>query len=80
MKATLSPLSPPPFLPPSSLVQWFFGNYLYAEALLRSSVALVNTLSGTSAVLVMVLAALPFLQTSDKDKFTLSRLAVTLTR
>lgn len=61
-------------------LQWFFANYLYAEALLKTSVAAVNTLSSFSGVIVMVLASIPFLQSSEQDKFTLSRLVVTCIR
>ena len=68
-------LAPPP--PPP---QWFFANYLYAIALDLSSVASANTLSALSSVFVMLLVAIPTLQTSPSDKFTLSRFLVTVSR
>ena len=61
-------------------MQWFFANYLYGVALVHTSVAAVNTLSSTSSVFVMMLTAIPCLTTSERDKFTLSRLVVTLVR
>ena len=63
-----------------TLTQWFFANYLYAKALDLTSVAAVNTLSSTSGVFVMALAALPCLSVTAGDKLTLSRCLVTLIR
>ncbi|XP_064389077.1 solute carrier family 35 member F5-like isoform X2 [Halichondria panicea] len=59
-------------------VVWFLANYLYSKALYATSVASVNTLSSTSGVFVMVLAALPCLSVTDGDKITISRCIVTL--
>ena len=42
--------------------------------------AAVNTISAVSGVFVMILAAVPVLNVTEGDKFTLSRLAVTLLR
>jgi hypothetical protein len=61
-------------------MQWFFANYLYALGLDLTTVAAVNTISAVSGVFVMVLAALPILNVTEGDKFTLSRLVVTLLR
>ena len=73
--------SPPPSLPlPLCLTQWFFANYLYALALVSKSVALVNTLSSTSSVFVVVLAAIPVLHRAPGDRITLSRALVAVIR
>ncbi len=48
--------------------------------MVRTSVAVVNTLSATSGVFVMVLAGLPILNVTSSDKFTLSRSLVTFVR
>ena len=56
------------------------GNYLNGLALERASVALVNTLGATSGAMVMCLAAIPFLSSSEADKFTIPRCLVTLLR
>ena len=61
-------------------MQWFFANYLYALGLDLATVAAVNTISAISGVFVMVLAAIPILNVTEGDKFTLSRLVVTLLR
>ena len=61
-------------------MQWFFANYLYAIGLDKTTVAAVNTISGSSGVFVMILAALPILNVTEGDKFTLTRLTVTLVR
>ena len=61
-------------------MQWFFANYLYALGLDLTTVAAVNTISAISGVFVMVLAAIPILNVTEGDKFTLSRLVVTLLR
>ena len=42
--------------------------------------AAVNTISAISGVFVMILAAVPILNVTEGDKFTLSRLVVTLIR
>ena len=77
----LPPFSPPPSLPlPLCLTQWFFANYLYALALVSKSVALVNTLSSTSSVFVVVLAAIPVLHRAPGDRITLSRALVAVIR
>ena len=67
-------------LVPPLIMQWFFANYLYALALEKTTVAMVNTLSATSGVIVMCLAAIPFLSTTEGDKLTIPRCLVTLLR
>jgi len=62
------------------VLKWFFANYLYSAALSHSSVAVVNTMSSTSGVFVMMLAGLPCLAVTDGDKFTIPRCLVTLVR
>ena len=61
-------------------MQWFFANYMYGLALDRTNVAMVNTLSATSGVFVMILVGIPFLTMSEGDKFTIPRCLVTLLR
>ncbi|XP_003387679.1 PREDICTED: solute carrier family 35 member F5-like [Amphimedon queenslandica] len=57
---------------------WFFANYFYGIALDHQSVAVVNTLSSISGVLVLILAAIPP-KVGPKDKFTLTKLIIILT-
>lgn len=61
-------------------MQWFFANYLYSVALVHSSVAIVNTMSATSGVFVMLLAGLPCLTVTQGDRFTIPRCCVTVVR
>ena len=66
--------------PFSPLFQWFFANYFYSLALVKTSVAAVNTMSAMSGVFVMCLAGIPFLGITEGDRFTISRCLVTLLR
>ncbi|XP_022098441.1 solute carrier family 35 member F5-like [Acanthaster planci] len=60
----------------SFCVVWFLANFSYQEALNDTQMAIVNTLSSTSGVFTMILAA--FFPSSSGDKFTLTKLVSVL--
>ncbi|XP_041475596.1 solute carrier family 35 member F5-like [Lytechinus variegatus] len=55
---------------------WFLANFSYQEALNDSQMAIVNTLSSTSGLFTVILAAL--FPSSQGDKFTLTKLFAVL--
>ncbi|XP_033628995.1 solute carrier family 35 member F5-like isoform X1 [Asterias rubens] len=55
----------------SFCIVWFLANFSYQEALDDTQMAVVNTLSSTSGVFTMILAAL--YPSSSGDKFTLTK-------
>ncbi|KRT85719.1 hypothetical protein AMK59_987, partial [Oryctes borbonicus] len=55
---------------------WFFANYTYQMALAETEAGIVNVLSSTSSLFILVLASV-FPSTSS-DKFTLSKLVAVL--
>lgn len=55
---------------------WFLANFAYQEALDDTQMSIVNTLSSTSGLFTMILAAL--FPSSQGDKFTLTKLVAVL--